>query len=119
MDKTSIRVSYVAVPGDLSVLKLKGYLRTAVADAAASAGDDILLVKVLVPQALGMKAGEKLFDKVLQGIVDRDPRVKRVSVEFVEGDITPEKIAESEARTQQEIAAYGHLLEEPKDDEGA
>ncbi|ODV41784.1 hypothetical protein AWV79_33040 [Cupriavidus sp. UYMMa02A] len=119
MDKKSIRVSYVAVPGDLSVLKLKGYLRAAIADAAAGRGNEILLVKVLVPQALGRKAGEKLFDKVLQGIVDRDPRVRRVSVEFIDGEVTPEKLAASEARTQKEIDAYGHLLEEAKDDDTA
>ncbi|GJG98428.1 hypothetical protein [Cupriavidus pauculus] len=114
MDKKRIRVSHVAVPGDLSVLKLKGYLRTALAEAAEASGDEILLVKVLVPQALGLKAGEKLFDKVLQGIVDKDKRVRRVSVEFVDGEITAEKIAASEARTQKEIDAYGHLLEDDK-----
>lgn len=117
MDKKRIRVSHVAVPGDLSVLKLKGYLRTALAEAAEASGDEILLVKVLVPQALGLKAGEKLFDKVLQGIVDKDKRVRRVSVEFVDGEITAEKIAASEARTQKEIDAYGHLLEDDEADE--
>jgi hypothetical protein len=120
MDKKSIRVSYVGVPGDLSVLKLKGYLKTAIADAAEGTGStddkDILLVKVLVPQALGIKAGAKLFDKVLQGIVDRDPRVRRVSVEFVDGEVTPEAIAASEARTKQEIDAYGHLLDDEQED---
>lgn len=117
MDKKRIRVSHVAVPGDLSVLKLKGYLRTALADAAEASGDEILLIKVLVPQALGLKAGEKLFDKVLQGIVDKDKRVRRVSVEFVDGEITAEKIAASEARTQKEIDAYGHLLNDDEENE--
>lgn len=119
MDKKSIRVSYVGVPGDLGVLKLKSYLRAAIADVAEGSDNEILLVKVLVPQALGLKAGEKLFDKVLQGIVDRDPRVKRVSVEFIDGEVTPEKLAASEARTQKEIDAYGHLLEEAQDDDNA
>ncbi|KAI3590772.1 hypothetical protein D9X30_4257 [Cupriavidus sp. U2] len=117
MDKKRIRVSHVAVPGNLSVLKLKGYLRTAIADVAKGSDDnEILLVKVLVPQALGLKAGEKLFDKVLQGIVDKDSRVRRVSVEFVDGEITADKIAASEARTQKEIDAYGHLLEDEPDE---
>ncbi len=117
MAKKSIRVSHVAVPADLSVLKLKGYLRSALAEVAQSSGaEEILLVKVLVPSPLGLRAGEKLFDKVLQGIVDKEPRVKRVSVEFVDGAVTPEKIAESQARTQKEIDAYGHLLEEAADD---
>ncbi|MGO4332010.1 hypothetical protein AB4Z48_37245 [Cupriavidus sp. 2TAF22] len=119
MDKKSIRVSYVGLPGDLSVLKLKRYLRAAIADVAAGSDNEILLVKVLVPQALGLKAGEKLFDKILQGIVDSDPRVKRVSVEFIDGEVTPEKIAASEARTKKEIDAYGHLLEEANDDDTA
>jgi len=118
MAKKSIRVSHVGIPGDLSVLKLKGYLRSALAEVAEGKGDEeILLVKVLVPRPLGLRAGEKLFDKVLQGIVDKDPRVYRVSVEFIDGDVTPEKISESEARTQKEIDAYGHLLEESTDDE--
>ena len=116
MDKKAIRVSHVAVPGDLSVLKLKSHLKAKLADAAQGTGDnEILLVKVLVPRSLGIKAGEKLFDKVLQGIVDKDPRVKRVSVEFVDGEISPEAIAASEARIQKEIDAYGHLLQEPED----
>ncbi|WP_061957996.1 hypothetical protein [Cupriavidus pauculus] len=119
MSKKSIRVSYVAVPGDLSVLKLKRYLRNAVAEAAEAGSDDILLVKVLVPRALGLKAGEMLFNRVLQDIVDKDQRVRRVSVEFVDGEVTPEKIAASEARTQKEIHAYGHLLAEEKDDDDA
>lgn len=119
MSKKSIRVLYVAVPGDLSVLKLKRYLRNAVAEAAEAGSDDILLVKVLVPQALGLKAGEMLFNRVLQDIVDKDQRVRRVSVEFVDGEVTPEKIAASEARTQKEIDAYGHLLAEEKDDDDA
>jgi hypothetical protein len=42
-----------------------------------------------------------------------------VSVEFVDGEVTPEKIAASEARTQKEIDAYGHLLAEEKDDDDA
>ena len=118
MAKKSIRVSHIGIPGDLSVLKLKGYLRTALAEAAQGTGDEeILLVKVLVPRPLGLRAGEKLFDKVLQGIVDKDPRVKRVSVEFIDGEVTPEKISASQARTQKEIDAYGHLLEESTDDE--
>ncbi|MEM5432155.1 hypothetical protein [Cupriavidus oxalaticus] len=118
MAKKSIRVSHVAVPGDLSVLKLKGYLRSALAEVAQGTGDEeILLVKVLVPRPLGMRAGEKLFDKVLQGIVDKDRRVFRVSVGFVDGEVTPEKIAESEVRTQKEIDEYGHLLQESTDDE--
>ncbi|WP_240746066.1 hypothetical protein [Cupriavidus oxalaticus] len=112
MAHKSIRVSHVGVPGDLSVLKLKGYLKSALAGVAQSAADDeILLVKVLVPRSLGLQAGEKLLDKILQGIVDRDPRVSRVSVEFVDGEVTPEKIAESQVRTQKEIDAYGHLLQ--------
>lgn len=120
MDKKPIRVSHVAVPANLSVLKLKSHLRTAIADVARDATDnEILLVKVLVPQILGLKAGEKLFDKVLQGIVDKHSRVRRVSVEFVDGEITADKIAASEARTQQEIDAYGHLLEEDEPDESA
>ncbi|UBM07678.1 hypothetical protein [Cupriavidus metallidurans] len=65
---------------------------------------------------MGLKAGEKLLDKVLQAIVDKDPRVSRVSVEFVDGDVTPGKIAESQARTQKEIDAYGHLLQESTDE---
>ena len=118
MAKKSIRVSHVGIPGDLSVLKLKGYLRTALAEAAQGTGDEeILLVKVLVPRPLGLRAGEQLFDKILQGIVDKDPRVKRVSVEFIDGEVTPEKISESQARTQKEIDAYGYLLEESTDDE--
>ncbi|ABF11210.1 hypothetical protein ACUXAV_003649 [Cupriavidus metallidurans] len=117
MAKKSIRVSHVAIPGDLSVLKLKGYLRSALTEVAEGTGDDeILLIKVLVPRPLGLKAGEKLLDKVLQAIVDKDPRVSRVSVEFVDGDVTPEKIAESQARTQKEIDAYGHLLQESTDE---
>lgn len=118
MAKKSIRVSHIGIPGDLSVLKLKSYLRSALAEAAQGAGDnEILLVKVLVPQPLGLRAGEKLFDKVLQGIVDKDPRVNRVSVEFIDGEVTPAKMAESQARTQKEIDAYGHLLEASTDDE--
>ena len=117
MGKKSIRVAHVSLPADLSVLKLKGYLKTALADAAQGAGDDeILLVKVLVPRALGMKAGEKLLGKVLQDGVDKHPRITRVSVEFVEGEVTPAAIAASEARTQQEVAAYGHLLQEAEED---
>ncbi len=34
MAKKSIRVSHVAIPGDLSVLKLKGYLRSALTEVA-------------------------------------------------------------------------------------
>ncbi|CAG2159084.1 hypothetical protein [Cupriavidus numazuensis] len=118
MAKKSIRVAHVGVPGDLSVLKLKGHLKSALAEVAeGTSEEEILLVKVLVPRPLGLRAGEKLFDKVLQGIVDKDPRVSRVSVEFVDGGVTPEKIAESEARTQKEIDAYGHLLQESTDDE--
>lgn len=118
MAKKSIRVAHVAIPGDLSVLKLKGYLKSALAEVAEGSGEqEILLVKVLVPQALGLKAGEKLFDKVLQGIVDKDARVYRVSVEFVDGEVTSERISESLARAQKEIDAYGHLLQESTDDQ--
>ena len=120
MTKKSIRVSHVGIPGDLSVLKLKGYLKSALAEVAEGTSDEeILLVKVLVPRPLGLRAGEKLFDKVLQGIVDKDPRVNRVSVEFIDGEATPERIAESRARTQKEIDAYGHLLQESTDDDQA
>ncbi|RZT29041.1 hypothetical protein [Cupriavidus agavae] len=117
MSKTSIRVAHVAVPGTLSVLKLKTFLRSALAgEAAAGTEGEILLVKVLVPEPLGLKAGEAFFNKTLQQIVDKTPRVKRVSVEFVAGEITPEAIAASEARIRKELDAYGHLLQEPEDD---
>jgi hypothetical protein len=120
MAEPTVRVSHVAVPGDLSVLKLKPYLRSALADAAkGSVDDEILLIKVLVPRPLGLRAGEKLFDKVLQGIVDKDPRVNRVSVEFVDGEVTPDQIEASRARIQKELDAYGHLLKKPTDDETA
>ena len=113
MAEAKVRVSHIAVPGNLSVLKLKSYLRTAVADAADTESEaKILLVKVLVPRALGLRAGEKLFDKVLQGIVDKDPRVTRVSVEFVDGEVTPQTIDASMERTQKELDEFGHFLDE-------
>ena len=37
----------------------------------------------------------------------KDSRVNQVSVEFIDGEVTPAKIAESQARTQKEIDAYG------------
>lgn len=116
MSDKPIRVSHVAVPGTLSVLKLKSHLRTTIGNLAAEGPkDEILLVKVLVPRALGLKAGERFFDKVLQQIVGDDKRVRRVSVEFVDGDITPAVIAASEARVQAEVAQYGHLLQDADD----
>ncbi|MCP3019863.1 hypothetical protein [Cupriavidus basilensis] len=119
MAEAKVRVSHIAVPGNLSVLKLKSYLRTAFADAAKTKSEEeVLLVKVLVPRPLGLRAGEKFFDKVLQGIVDKDPRVTRVSVEFVDGEITPQAIDASMARIQKELDEFGHLLDEPSADAG-
>ncbi|EHP42098.1 hypothetical protein OR16_15767 [Cupriavidus basilensis OR16] len=124
MAEKKIRVSHIGVPGNLSVLKLKSYLRTAVADAARTENTEeteseaeILLVKVLVPRPLGLRAGEKLFDKVLQGIVDKDPRVARVSVEFIDGEVTQQAIDASMARIQKELDAFGHVLHEQPQDE--
>ncbi|AJG24342.1 hypothetical protein [Cupriavidus basilensis] len=117
MADKKVRVSHIGVPGDLSILKLKSYLRTAVADAAQTGSEaEILLVKVLVPRPLGLRAGEKLFDKVLQGIVDKDPRVARVSVEFVDGEITQQAIDASMARIQKELDEFGHVLHERPED---
>ncbi|MDF3838861.1 hypothetical protein P3W85_38895 [Cupriavidus basilensis] len=116
MAEGKVRVSHIGVPGNLSVLKLKSYLRTAFADAAQTEKTqdeaEILLVKVLVPRPLGLRAGEKLLDKVLQGIVDKDPRVTRVSVEFVDGEVTQQTIDASMARIQKELDEFGHVLHE-------
>jgi len=40
MAKKSIRVSHIGIPGDLSVLKLKSYPRSALAEAAQGTGDN-------------------------------------------------------------------------------
>lgn len=120
MAEKKVRVSHIGVPGNLSVLKLKSYLRTAFADAAqtekAESEAEILLVKVLVPRPLGLRAGEKLFDKVLQGIVDKDSRITRVSVEFVDGEVTQQTIDASMARIQKELDEFGHVLHERSED---
>ncbi|KJK25963.1 hypothetical protein UB46_02875 [Burkholderiaceae bacterium 16] len=120
MAEKEIRVSHIGVPGNLSVLKLKSYLRTAFANAAQTekteSEEEILLVKVLVPRPLGLRAGEKLFDKVLQGIVDKDSRVTRVSVEFVDGEVTQQTIDASMARIQKELDEFGHVLHERSED---
>lgn len=120
MAEKKVRVSHIGVPGNLSVLKLKSYLRTAFADVAqtekSESEAEILLVKVLVPRPLGLRAGEKLFDKVLQGIVDKDSRVTRVSVEFVDGEVTQQTIDASMARIQKELDEFGHVLHERSED---
>ncbi|MGT2512435.1 hypothetical protein [Cupriavidus basilensis] len=122
MAEKKVRVSHIGVPGDLSVLKLKSYLRTAFANAAQTekteSEAEILLVKVLVPRPLGLRAGEKLLDKVLQGIVDKDSRVTRVSVEFVDGEVTQQTIDASMARIQKELDEFGHVLHERSEDAG-
>lgn len=120
MAEKKVRVSHIGVPGNLSVLKLKSYLRTAFANAAQTekteSEEEILLVKVLVPRPLGLRAGEKLFDKVLQGIVDKDSRITRVSVEFVDGEVTQQTIDASMARIQKELDEFGHVLHERSED---
>ena len=125
MAEKKVRVSHIGVPGDLSVLKLKSYLRTAFANAAQTektekteSEAEILLVKVLVPRPLGLRAGEKLLDKVLQGIVDKDSRVTRVSVEFVDGEVTQQTIDASMARIQKELDEFGHVLHKRSEDAG-
>ncbi|MGO4814101.1 hypothetical protein AB4156_31765 [Cupriavidus sp. 2MCAB6] len=120
MAEKKVRVSHIGVPGNLSVLKLKSYLRTAFANAAQTekteSEEEILLIKVLVPRPLGLRAGEKLFDKVLQGIVDKDSRITRVSVEFVDGEVTQQTIDASMARIQKELDEFGHVLHERSED---
>ncbi|MGT2432305.1 hypothetical protein ACU4GI_09370 [Cupriavidus basilensis] len=55
---------------------------------------------------------------MLQGIVDKDSRVTRVSVEFVDGEVTQQTIDASMARIQKELDEFGHVLHERSEDAG-
>ncbi|MFJ1252499.1 hypothetical protein [Cupriavidus sp. CuC1] len=72
MAEAKVRVSHIAVPGNLSVLKLKSYLRTAVADAADTESEaKILLIKVLVPRPLGLRAGKSFLTRCSRALLTK------------------------------------------------
>lgn len=118
MPQQRVRVSHIGVPGEVSPLKLKSYLRTALADVAERTDAEreidevMILVKVFIPRKLALRVDRKMLDRVFQDAANNYDQFANISLELIDGEFTPDVADRSLVQTRSELDAFEEFLDE-------
>jgi len=99
--------SILQVPGKVTPLKLRGYLRQEIAavQATAQSTEDIFVVRLFVLEKLLFGLGAKKVDSILQGVLGKCPNIQRIELEALSRPLTQDEMQEAAAEAQATLQA--------------
>jgi len=102
-----LRLSILNAPDDLTPLKLRGWLRGEAESIQGSAKgeQDMIVIRLFLPERLRLTSTQRQLDKVLQGIVDRFPNIYRVELRTVAKALTLGDMVEASKVGQADLKA--------------
>jgi hypothetical protein len=109
MIQGQFRSSILQVPGDITPLKLRGYLRQEIEAVQATAvnEEDIIIVRLFVLEKVLFGLGAKKVDSILQGVVAKCPNIQRIELEALVRPLTADEMQEAAADAQETLQALG------------
>lgn len=102
MIQGQFRSSILQVPGEVTPLKLRGYLRREIAAVQATAqnAEDIIVVRLFVLEKVLFALGAKKVDSILQGLVGQCPNIQRIELEALSRPLTQDEMQEAAQEAQ-------------------
>ncbi|MBS1161806.1 MAG: hypothetical protein H6R15_4225 [Proteobacteria bacterium] len=102
MIQGQFRSSILQVPGEVTPLKLRGYLRQEIAAVQATAqnAEDIIVVRLFVLEKVLFALGAKKVDSILQGLVGKCPNIQRIELEALSRPLTQDEMQEAADEAQ-------------------
>ena len=111
------RVTVLNAPGNLSSLKIPGWLKSEAASVQSSCGpDDIVILRVFLTTAQVSGIGQRKVDKVLKGITDVHRNIYRVELTVSPSELSFAEIQEALQDANDGLAAIAKLNEQTKND---
>jgi hypothetical protein len=107
MIQGQFRSSILQVPGDVTPLRFRGYLRREIeaVQATAQSEEDIIIVRVFVLEKVLFGLGARKVDNIVQGVVGKCPNIQRIELEALVRPLTAEEMHEAAADAQQTLQA--------------
>lgn len=108
MNSGKIRMSILNTPDGLSPLKITGWLRQEAADIQSNAEneDELIIIRLFIPQRLILAITEKKLDKVLQGIVDKFSNIQTVELRGVAKSLSFEEMMKEQEYAREDIRSF-------------
>lgn len=104
MGNFQLRMSVLNVPGELSALKLRGWLQQQALEIQGSSGDQAFVhIKLFLTKKQRFAFTQKKLDKLLSSIVDGYAAIHRIELLVVEAALTPAQMQEEVARANAEF----------------
>ena len=112
MIQGQFRSSILPVPGDITPLKLRGYLRQEIEAVQATAvnEEDIIIVRLFVLEKVLFGLGAKKVDSIVQGAVAKCPNIQRIELEALVRPLTAEEMQEAAADAQETLRALSERV---------
>ena len=112
MANLKLRISVLNVPGDLSHLKVRGWLQQQAQEIQASAGEQgYVHIKLFLTKQQRYAFAPNKLDKLLKSIVDGYPSIHRIVLVIVENELTPVQMQEEAARANDELQELAESLD--------
>ena len=102
MIQGQFRSSILQVPGAVTPLKLRGYLRQEIeaVQATAQNTEDIIVVRLFVLEKVLFALGAKKVDSILQGLLGKCPNIQRIELEALSRPLTQDEMQEAADEAQ-------------------
>jgi len=112
MIQGQFRSSVLQVPGEITPLKLRGYLRQEIAAVQATAqhAEDIIVVRLFMLEKVLFALGAKKVDSILQGLVGKSPNIQRIELEALSRPLTREEMQEAADEAQAMLQSLGEQV---------
>lgn len=90
------RITILNAPGDLSSLKVPGWIKSEAASVQSSCGpDDFVIIRVFLTTAQVSGLGQRKVDKILKGLTDSHRNIYRVELTVSPSELSFEEIQEA------------------------
>lgn len=106
MIQGQFRSSILQVPGEITPLKLRGYLRSEIEAVQATAqSEDIIVIRLFVQEKVLFALGAKKVDSILQALVGKCPNIQRIELEALSRPLTQDEMQEAADEAQAMLQA--------------
>jgi hypothetical protein len=102
MIQGQFRSSVLQVPGEVTPLKFRGYLRREIEalQATVESTEDIIVVRLFVLEKVLFALGAKKVDSILQGVLGKCPNIQRIELEALSRPLTQDEMQEAADEAQ-------------------
>jgi hypothetical protein len=109
------RITIVNAPGDLSSLKVPGWIKSEATSVQSNCGpDDFVIIRVFLTTAQVSGLGQRKVDKILKGLTDNHRNIYRVELTVSPSELSFEEIQEEVLGANEALAAMTNPKMKPR-----